>query len=134
MTYFIAYITASFIFLSIDAIWLGVVAKNFMRDHLSHLLSEDVNFVVAAIFYLVYCVGIVFFAIKPALEQNNAMIAFCYGALFGFMCYATYEFTNLATLKQWPMQVLIVDIPWGTALTALAAVGGYYMAKKFGYK
>mgnify|MGYP006288730927 CR=1 FL=1 len=130
-TYFIAYIATAVTFLAIDALWLGVIIKDFMQSHLGELLREEPDLMIAAGFYLVYAIGIVIFAIKPALADQNWHLALIYGALFGFMCYGTYDMTNLATLKNWPVSVVVVDIAWGTFLTAFSAVIGYFAVQKF---
>jgi len=129
MTYFIAYIATAIVFLSIDAIWLGVVAKSFFSSNIGHLMTSNINFVAAAGFYLLYAIGIVFFAIKPALDSESLKTALLYGALFGFFCYGTYEMTNFATLKDWPVKIVIVDMAWGTFLTTLSAGAGYFVVQ-----
>jgi len=131
MKYIKAYIFTAFTFLAIDAVWLGVVATDFFKSNIGHLMADAVNFPVAGGFYLLYAAGIVYFAIKPALAAQSAKTALINGALFGFFCYGTYDMTNLATLKDWPIIVAIVDISWGTVLTAVSALCGYALTKKF---
>jgi uncharacterized membrane protein len=109
------------LFFAIDLVWLGVVAKNFYRQHIGHLMSADVNWGAALLFYLVYIAGIVFFAVKPAFEAGSAARAAAYGAAFGFIAYATYDLTNQATMKDWPVLVTVIDLAWGTTLTAAVA-------------
>jgi uncharacterized membrane protein len=118
------------IFFAIDLVWLGVVAKNFYRQHIGHLMSPDVNWGAAALFYAVYIAGIVFFAIKPALEIGNAARALGYGAAFGFIAYATYDLTNQATMKDWPALVTVIDLAWGTVLTATVAFLSYHVSSR----
>ena len=113
------------IFFAIDLVWLGVVAKNFYRQHLGHLLSPQVDWTAAILFYLVFIGGIVFFAVKPALEINSSLRALTYGALFGFLTYATYDLTNQATLRDWPVIVTVVDLAWGAVLSASVAYLSY---------
>jgi uncharacterized membrane protein len=113
------------IFFAIDLVWLGVVAKNFYRQHLGHLLSPQVNWTAAILFYLVFIAGIVFFAVRPALEVNSPLRALTYGALFGFLTYATYDLTNQATLRDWPVIVTVVDLAWGAVLSASVAYLSY---------
>jgi len=125
MTYLIAYLATAIVFLTIDAIWLGLVATTFYKSMIGHLMADKVNFAAAAGFYLLYCVGIVIFAVAPALKSGDWTDAALYGALFGFFCYATYDMTNLSTLKDWPVTMAIIDIAWGTVLTGVAAVAGY---------
>lgn len=118
------------VFFLIDMLWLGVIASDFYRTKLAHLMGE-INWTAAIIFYLVFLVGLVIFAIYPAVERNNWQYALIYGALFGFFTYATYDLTNLATLRDWPLSVAIVDMVWGTVLGAVVAtvtvlVYGYF--------
>lgn len=131
MQYVAAYVAAVTAFLLIDLFWLGKIARDFYRDRLGPLLRERFLFGPAAIFYTIYVVGIVVFAIEPALESLSWQTALWRGALFGFLAYGTYDMTNLATLKNWPLSVTIADIAWGTALTATAAGCGYFAAAAF---
>ena len=128
MTYLFAYIASLASFLLIDAVWLGLIAKDFFGKHLSHILAEDINIFAALLFYIFYAGGIVFFAVKPALADQNIMIAVGYGAFLGLLSYGAYDLTNLATVRNWPMIVTIVDLCWGTALTAACAAAGYLAA------
>jgi uncharacterized membrane protein len=116
------------IFFAVDLVWLGVVAKHFYRQHIGHLLSSEVNWGAAVLFYAVYIAGIVFFAIKPAFEAGSAARALVYGALLGFVAYATYDLTNQATMKDWPTLVTVIDLAWGTALTATVAFLSYQVS------
>ena len=118
------------IFFAIDLVWLGVVAKNFYRQHIGHLMSADVNWPPALLFYAVYIAGIVFFAIKPAFEAGSASRALAYGAFFGFIAYATYDLTNQATMKDWPVLVTAIDLAWGTVLTAAVAYLSYQVSSR----
>lgn len=129
MIYFIAYLSTALIFLIIDAVWLGVVASSFYKAQLGDLMRPDINFAVAALFYLFYIAGVVFFALKPALESESYIMAGLYGCLFGFFCYATYNFTNIATIQNWPVFMSIVDLSWGTFLTGLSAILGYFVTR-----
>jgi uncharacterized membrane protein len=114
------------IFFAIDLVWLGVVAKNFYRQHIGHLLSADVNWPAALLFYALYIGGIVFFAIKPAFETGSAARALAHGAVFGLIAYATYDLTNQATMRDWPVLVTVVDLVWGTVLTGTVAFLSYH--------
>ncbi|NCT40293.1 MAG: DUF2177 family protein [Alphaproteobacteria bacterium] len=127
MNLIIAYAVTTISFLAIDAVWLGVVAKKFYSDQMGDLMLDNINFAVAAVFYLFYTVGIVVFAIKPAIAADNILLALGYGALFGFLAYGTYDFTNMATVKDWPFLMSFVDIAWGTVLTASAAGIGFFL-------
>ncbi len=117
------------IFFAIDLIWLGVVAKNFYQNNLAHLLSPAVNWPAAFLFYLIYIAGIILFSVRPALAEQSLVKAAIWGALFGFFTYATYDLTNLATLRDWPIKVVLVDIAWGTLLCTLVASGSYLIGR-----
>jgi uncharacterized membrane protein len=104
------------VFFLIDMVWLGVVAKGFYRKHLGTMLSPKVNWAAAIIFYLLFIVGLVVFVVKPALAAGRPLEALLLGALFGLISYATYDLSNLATLKDWPVVVTVVDLVWGTVL------------------
>lgn len=130
MTYLTAYLSTLIAFFAIDILWLGLVAKSFYKDQLGSLMLESPNWLVAIIFYAVYIIGILIFAVKPALDSEQLMKAAIYGALFGFFCYATYDLTNLATLKNWPPKMVVVDIIWGTVLTGSSAFIGAWVTMK----
>lgn len=121
----IAYIITTVIFLALDFVWLTRIAQPFYFSRLGHLLRERPRIGVAAAFYAVYVLGIMIFALSPALRTGSSEQALLYGALFGFFAYATYNITNLATLKDWPQSVTFVDIAWGTTLTGLSAFIGF---------
>lgn len=123
--YLTAYLTTAFVFLALDAVWLGLAAKRFYFDRLGDLLLDKPRKGTAAAFYAIYVIGIVFFAVAPALQEGAASTALLYGALFGFFAYATYDMTNYATLRNWSLAVSLVDTLWGTCLTAIAAFLGY---------
>jgi uncharacterized membrane protein len=116
------------VFFAIDMLWLGVLARNFYQTNLRHLLSPEVNWPAAFVFYFIYIAGILLFAVRPGLEAQSLGRACLWGALFGFFTYATYDLTNLATLREWPLSVVLVDIAWGTVLCTLVAGGSYLLA------
>ncbi len=113
------------IFFLVDLVWLGYVAKSFYHRHLSFILSPEVNWWAAITFYLIYIVGILFFAVVPALEKASLMRALVWGGLYGFFTYATYDLTNMALIKGWPLKIVIVDILWGVMLCATVAMSSY---------
>ncbi|MGV8079725.1 MAG: DUF2177 family protein [Syntrophales bacterium] len=117
------------VFFAIDLVWLGLVARGFYRHNLGHLLRPDVNWAAAFLFYLLYIAGILIFATMPALEKNSLRQAIVSGGLFGLFTYATYDLTNLATLKDWPLNVVFVDIAWGIVLTATVAAASFFIGK-----
>lgn len=104
------------IFFLIDMIWLGLVAKNFYRQQLGGMLSPTVNWPAAILFYLLFIAGLQLFIVAPALQAGGALQALWRGAFFGLVAYATYDLTNLATLKNWPLLVTVVDLAWGAVL------------------
>lgn len=126
----LAYLLTAVVFFAIDLTWLGVIAKNLYRKYLVGFLSDTVNWTAAFIFYALFIVGIFIFSILPAVEKNSFSHAVIMGGLFGFFTYATYDLTNLATLKNWPLTIVYIDIIWGTILTGLVAAAGYWITKK----
>lgn len=115
------YLIAVPIFFIVDMLWLGLVARNFYQKHLGFILSPEVNWAAAVTFYLIYIAGIIFFAVLPALERDSLATALIWGGLFGFFTYATYDLTNMALIKGWPLSVVVVDIAWGVVLCAVVA-------------
>ena len=120
------------IFFIIDMTWLGLIAKKFYREQIGALLRPDVNWIAAIIFYLLFLAGLVFFVIAPAVEKRQWLHALATGAFFGLVTYATYDLTNLAVAKDWPLLVTIVDLAWGTTLGAVVATLTYFIAQKIG--
>lgn len=123
------YLVTFVVFFAIDILWLGVIAKNLYKENLGYIMAEKTNWAAAIIFYTIFIGGLIFFAINPALKRDSIMYAVSLGALFGFMTYATYDMTNLATLKDWPLKITIIDIIWGTTLNALTAGVSFYIIK-----
>ena len=120
------------VFFALDMIWLGLVAKNFYAKQIGFLLKPEVNWTAAISFYLLFIAGLVLFVIAPALEKHSFMHALLFGALFGLITYATYDLTNLATMKDWPMLVTFVDLAWGMFLSASVSSIAYLIAVKLG--
>ena len=129
-----AYGATVVVMLALDIAWLGFIAKSFYREAIGHLMADPPNLVAAVVFYLLYPAGVMLFAVAPAAwsgvlatstdtSWSHAVLA---GALFGFFAYATYDLTNLATLRGWPWRLVLVDIAWGTTLTAAAAAAGHW--------
>ena len=117
------------IFFIIDLLWLGVIAKGFYQQNLKYILIPKVNWTAAILFYLMYIAGILIFAVIPGLAKDSLRHAAVWGALFGFFTYATYDLTNLALLKDWPLNIVIVDILWGIVLCSAVASQSYFVAK-----
>jgi uncharacterized membrane protein len=117
------------IFFAIDLLWLGIIAKNIYQRYIGELLRPDVNWVAAILFYLLFIGGLVIFVLMPAVDSGSWVKALLLGALFGFITYATYDLTNLATLKGWPIQITIIDLIWGTFLGASTSTLSYLAYK-----
>jgi uncharacterized membrane protein len=115
----VAYIAALVTLVGLDAIWLGVVAASLYRDALGPLMADPVNLGAAAAFYLLYPVGLVVFVVRPGESATGAAVALR-GALFGLIAYATYDLTNLATLKGFPATIAVIDMLWGAVISAAA--------------
>ncbi|MBN9079759.1 MAG: DUF2177 family protein [Rhizobiales bacterium] len=130
-TYGIAYVATGLVFLAIDAIWLTVAAQRLYRPLMGEMLVESFRLAPAMLFYLIYIAGIVVFAIAPALASDRWTTATSYGAFLGLFAYATYDLTNQATLKDWPLSVTIADLCWGTFLTTIAATAGFLITRAF---
>jgi uncharacterized membrane protein len=118
------------VFFAIDMIWLVVVAKNFYQKHIGFLMRPDIKWIAAIIFYLLFILGLVTFVISPAVEKHSWSHALIYGALFGLITYATYDLTNLATMKDWPLLVTIVDLVWGMVVSASVSIVTYLIVSK----
>ncbi len=124
------YLIAFSVFLALDLVWLGLVSKKFYARQIGFLMKTDISWLPAVIFYLLFTFGLVVFIIAPSLEKGSLTYALLYGALFGLITYATYDLTNLATLKGWPILVTIVDLLWGTAVSALVSLITFLLANK----
>ena len=125
----ISYLLTTIVFFAVDMVWLGFIAKNLYKKYLGSFLSDKVNWPAAIIFYLLFIIGIFYFSILPAVEKNSLAKAVISGALFGFFTYATYDLTNLATLKNWPLPIVFIDIIWGAVLTGIVSTAGFFIVK-----
>lgn len=114
----------------LDFVWLGTVAKTFYRSQIGRLLLDKPNMTAAVLFYVIYVVGVVAFVVSPALEKGSLSYALSRGALLGFVAYATYDLTNLATMKGFTVKVVLVDMLWGTLLTAVVAGATFYICHR----
>jgi len=121
MEFLLHVLVAAGLFVAIDAVWLGLVAPKFYRKHIGKILADKPNFVAAAVFYALYIVGVVVFAINPALDEDSLQQAMGLGALLGLVMYATYDLTNQATLKVWSTKVSVVDMAWGAFITGIVS-------------
>lgn len=124
LRYLIAYAATAIVFLGIDFVWLSR-AVGFYKSELGDMIADKPNLVVAALFYAIYIAGIVILAVLPAVREGSWTTAALMGGVLGLVAYATYDLTNLATLRQWSTMVTVVDIGWGTFLTAISALAGY---------
>lgn len=127
MEFFKLYIIAFIVFLGIDAIWLGLVAPKFYKSQIGHLMTESPNLIAALVFYLIFIIGLVFFVIQPGVQDQSIGHILLAGFLFGFITYATYDLTNLATLKDWPILVTVVDLAWGSTLSLSISLITYFV-------
>lgn len=130
-TALIAYAGTFLTLLVADAIWLGVVARTFYREQLGSMMLPSPNFTIAALFYLFFAVAVVILAVMPGVRAGSLLLAIGYGAVLGLAAYGTYDITNLAVLKGWPVIVTVVDMIWGTFVTALCAAAGYMAVRQF---
>jgi len=131
MEFLKSYLIAFVIFLLVDIIWLSVVASKFYKKHLGYLMKEKPNYIAALVFYLVYIAGLVYLVILPAIQSGVITDAILGGLVFGFVAYATYDLTNLATIKEWPMLVTVVDLAWGSSLSIIISLGTYLIYNLF---
>lgn len=121
------------ILLGIDSVWLGLVAPKFYRSQIGHLMAEKANLLVAGLFYLLFVGVLVYFVVAPAVQSGEMRNALLRGALFGLVTYATYDLTNHATLRDWSSLVTVVDMIWGTLLTAATSALSVWAARMFGF-
>ncbi|SRR6056297_2462728 len=127
------YLITAVIFLGIDFIWLGFVARSLYREQLGFILKEKFDMKVALIFYLFFAAGLLFFVINRAVAVSSWQYALFAGMFFGFITYATYDITNLATLKDWPVMITVIDISWGTFLCGVTSLLSYFLIDKLNF-
>lgn len=132
MKWFLYYGIALVVFMVIDLIWLGFIAKDLYSKYLGYLIADKVNWVSAVVFYLIFIGGILYFVLYPSLLDKNLINLIIRAALFGFITYATYDLTNLATIKDWPIQITIIDLIWGTTLSTSVSVISYFIINLLG--
>lgn len=123
--YFLTFV----VFFLIDIVWLAVISKNIYKQYLGGLMKENINWTAALLFYALFIVGLVFFVINPALAKNSLQYAILAGGLFGLIAYATYDLTNLATLKDWPVFITVIDLIWGTFVCAATSGVSFLLAR-----
>lgn len=127
------YLIALPVFFAVDMLWLGLVAKGFYQKQIGFLMKPDVNWLAAIIFYLLFIAGLVVFVVQPAFVEKKLFSEIVFkGVLFGLVTYATYDLTNLATVKNWPLMVTVVDLVWGMTLSTSVSAISYFIATKLG--
>jgi len=129
MYYLKLYFATLIAFFAIDMVWLGLAARSFYRKYLGFILAPNPNWLAAIIFYLLFIVGILVFVVVPGLKGNSLKTTLLYAALFGLITYATYDLTNLATVKNWPLLVTVVDLIWGTILSVAVSFVSFMAGK-----
>ena len=128
----ITYLTVLVVLAAVDFLWLGLVALDFYKKEIGSLMLEKPRLEVAALFYVLCAAGITFLAVQPALTAGEWHKALLFGALFGLCAYGTYDLTNLATLQRWSFRLTVVDMAWGTFLTAIASLAGFFVGRLIG--
>lgn len=129
MVHVIAYLAALLVFGALDAIWLWTMSARFYRPTLGDILLNDLRMAPALVFYFLYPVGLTFFAIAPALKTGDWLTAVLYAAFLAIIAYGTYDLTNYATLRNWNLQITIVDLAYGATVSAISALAGFMAAK-----
>lgn len=124
------YAVAFLAFIAVDMVWLVFIANRIYKKYLGYIMRPDPNWFAAILFYLIYLAGVVYFVINPALEKQSIRMALFGGMFFGLVTYATYDLTNLATLKDWPVTITIIDLIWGSLLGGLVSVITWSVATK----
>ena len=128
----LAYFAVTFVvFMGIDLIWLGFVAKNIYSKYLGFLMAPQVNWMAAMVFYVIFIIGVLYFVIAPSLVDRDFTQLVIRAMLFGFITYATYDLTNLATVRNWPITITIIDLIWGTTLSTSVSVISYLIITNF---
>lgn len=124
------YLTFFITLITVDLIWLLGIAKNLYREEMGDLMASEPKLIAGLAFYLIYALGVCIFVIAPALSKQSLMHALQYGALFGFFCYMTYDLTNLAVVRNFPTQLALIDMAWGSLVTALTAGFTYWVGER----
>jgi uncharacterized membrane protein len=124
------YFVTLIVFFVIDIIWLGLIAKNMYKQELGYIMSDKPNWLAALVFYLIFIFGLTYFVIYPGLESGRLIMTVVNGMILGFVAYATYDLTNLATLEGWPFRITVIDLIWGTSLGGLVSLISYIINSK----
>lgn len=131
MKYAAAYAATALVMVALDLLWLGVIAKPLYQHGIGHLMLERPNMAVAVLFYAVFALGLVVFAVAPTAADPGWTRTALWAALFGFFAYATYDLTNLAVLRGWPVWLALIDMAWGTFISAVATAAGKLAFDRF---
>ncbi len=130
--YLSSYAAVLLVLLVLDMLWLGVLARSYYQEAIGHLLADKPNLPVGLLFYLVYAAGLMVFAVVPTVPAAGMGATLLAGAMFGAFAYATYDLTNLATLKGWPAGLSVLDIAWGSLISAAGAAAGKFAMDRIG--
>ncbi|MFA7416934.1 MAG: DUF2177 family protein [Acholeplasma sp.] len=125
------FIVAMIVFLVIDLLWLGVIAQGFYQEHLGELLSDEFKLIPAVIFYITFIIGLVYLVLKPGIDKNSYKQVFIFSILYGIATYGAYDLTNYATMRDFPLLIVVVDLTWGTLLTITTSTISYYIYTRF---
>jgi len=118
MKYILLYIATLIVFFLIDLVWLGVISKSLYKNEIGHLMADQAKIIPALVFYLLYVIALLILAVIPGLKESTFIKTLLFSSLLGFISYGTYDLTNFATLKDWPVMIVFIDMAWGTFLTA----------------
>ncbi len=128
MAYYLKlYVATLIVFFAVDMVWLGLVARSFYQKQIGFLMAPATNWAAAVIFYLLFILGILFFVVLPGLREGSLGATLLRAALYGLITYATYDLTNLATLRDWPVTMAVVDIAWGVFLSTVVSLASFYI-------
>lgn len=131
MQYIKQYLIAMVVFTLIDLVWLVYISQKLYKEKIGHLMADKVNFAAAAVFYLLFIAALVFFVITPATEKKSVLYALAAGAFFGLVTYGTYDLTNLATLRDWPLSITVIDLVWGSFVTGSTCAVTTWISGRF---
>jgi len=130
MVYYLKlYFATLAVFFAVDMFWLGVISRTFYKKQLGFLMAPDINWYAALIFYFLFIFGVLVFVVLPGLKENDLLMMLLKAALFGLITYATYDLTNLATVKDWPLIITVVDLIWGMVLTNIVSLAGFFIGR-----
>jgi uncharacterized membrane protein len=130
MAYYLKlYFATLAVFFAVDMLWLGLIARTFYKKHLGFLMAPDINWYAAFIFYFLFILGVLVFVVLPGLKENALPMMLIKAALFGLITYATYDLTNHATVKDWPLIITVVDLIWGMVLTTMVSLAGFFIGR-----